>query len=885
MKHDEKMTFAKIYGIDAEEYSDMPIATLPFSVRVINRFLGNGITTVATLLETTPEQLININGFGKTCLDEVSDFCAMLQSAPQSISILSRDNAKCVARFKMYSEQIAIGDFSFLSQAEWSEDEYSCVEKLKEAYDVLGEEMALTCITSPERVEPIIETLTAFEEESKHNQKIRELLYEIPVHRRNKKAMWYIKAFTLNDKERQSLLMLCNSETATISEIVTRLNINDSPVFLLGKKFLKWCTFDLAEEIQQLLDNLYVNDRARTVIRLRAEGQTLEQVGNALGVTRERIRQIEMKVKRAFTKLHSKVRIISKIAAERNGDTVLFPVEIARFCGDYSTELLYLLQSYEGANYTYDKQLDVFIVGDDSLHERVDAYLEALPNIVAADQFDQLALAAEEDESIPKEMFEKAFFESYRQTGAVYHRSRLSLATICRDILDKYFPEGMHVYDHLDIIKFREHVVADYGDVRLPENDHALTVRISGVGILCGRGMYRAKKKQYMPKVLLNKIYEYISSNDSPVFLTGSLFNVFEEELLAAGVDNRYYLQGILHEIFAEKFVFRRDYISKDANITSVYTSIVAFIKKSKYPVSKQQIQKEFPGITDIVISLAVSDPEVLNCFGEYLHANNLFVTEAEQQYLYDVVSRIVSDSMSHHVKDIYEVIIREKPEILSRNAILYPFGTYSLLEYLFRERFQFLRPYIASIGTEIGRAGERLKDLIYSADRISIADIRDFAKENRFQIQSMIDYVNACNDEFLLIDKDTMMRIDKIQITETMAKQIENRVAQVVSQTTPIYQLSVWRALPVLSVPWTDWLLYSILNKWATKVSVGTSSNQMKMAVPLVAPAGELNTTVLGDTATIGNAVEIKFDDLDNIDELLEEIIGDDIWEEPYEF
>lgn len=884
MKHDEEMTFAEIYGIAAEEYLDTPTTALPFSVRVINRFMGNGITTAAALFETTPSQLANIKGFGKTCLDEVNAFCATLQTTPRSMGKLLQGSAKTVARFRIYAEQIAIGDFSFLSQAEWSEDERSYAETLEKAYDVLGGELAQACITSPEQVVPIIDMLADFQEKARPYQEINELLWQIPAQRRSKKAAWYIKAFTLNDEERKKLLELCNTETTTIAELVARMNVNDVHVFLLAKKFLKWCTFDLTEEIQQLLGKLYVNDRARVVIELRAAGQTLEQAGNTLGVTRERVRQIEMKVKRTFTRLHSRIRIISKIAAERNGDTVLSPMEISRFCGDASVELLYLLQSYEGTNYTYDKQLDVFVVGDDSLHARIDAYLEALPNIVVADQFEQLALAAEEDESIPKEMFEKAFFESYRQTGSVYHRSRLSLATICRDILDKHFPDGMHVYDPSDISKFREYVMADYGDVRLPENDRALTARISGVGILCGRGMYRAKKKQYMPKSLLERIEEYITCNDSPVFLMGSLFNIFEEQLLAAGIDNRYYLQGVLHEVFADRFSFRRDYISKDANVTSVYTAIVNFIKKAKYPVSKQQIQNEFPGITDIVIALAVSDPEVLNYFGEYLHASNLYVTEAEQQYLYDVVSRIVSDNMSHHVKDFYEVINRAKPEILTRNAILYPFGAYSLLEYLFREQFQFLRPYVASMGTEIGRAGERLKELIYSTDRIAIADIRDFAKENRFQIQSMIEYANACNDEFLLIDRDTMMRIDKIEITETMAKQIEDCVVRVVAQTMPIYQLPIWGSLPALSVPWTDWLLYSVLNKWATKVSVGTSSNQMKMAVPLVALAGELNNTELGDTAMVGNAVAIKFDDLDNIDELLEDIIGDDIWEDPYE-
>lgn len=879
------MTFAEIYGIAVNEYMNTPITALPLSVRVINRFTINGITTAAALFESTPGRLTNIKGFGRSCLDEVNAYCKTLQTTAWSTSNLLRGNSKISACFKVYAEQIALGDFSSLEQADMSEDERLYAEILKGAYDTLGEKMVFACITSPEHVLPIIDMLATFQEKEKPYQEIRELFWQIPLHRRNKKVAWYIKAFTINDEERQKIQLFCDSETTTIAEFAASITTDNEHVFLLAKRFLKWCTFDLTEEINQLLENLYVNDRARVVIELRATGKTLEQAGNVLGVTRERVRQIEMKVKRVFARLHSKVRIVSKIAAERNGDTVLSPIEISRFCDNSSAELLYLLQSYEGTNYTYDKQLDVFILGDDSLPARVETFLDTLPNIVTAEQFEQMASVAEEDECIPKEMFAKAFCESYHQTGLVYHRSRLSLATIYQDILNRHFPNGMHVYNTLDIAEFRGYVKTYYGDVRLPENDRALIARISGVGILCGRGRYRAKKKQYMPKELLNRIYEYMMNNDSPVFLIGTLFNIFEDELLAVGVDNRYYLQGVLHEVFADKFTFRRDYISKDANVTSVYTAIVNFIKKAKYPVSKQQIQNEFPGITDIVIALAVSDPEVLNYFGEYLHASNLYVTDVERQYLYDVVSRIVSDDMSHHVKDFYEVINREKTEILTRNAILYPFAAYSLLEYLFREQFQFLRPYIASMGTEIGRAGERLKELIYSTDRIAIADIRDFAKENRFQIQSMIDYANACNDEFLLIDRDTLMRIDKIEITETMAKQIEDCVAQVATQTMPIYQLPVWGALPALSVPWTDWLLYSVLNKWATKISVGTSSNQMKMAVPLVALAGELNTTELGDTAMVGSAAAIKFDDLDNIDELLEDIIGDDIWEDPYEF
>lgn len=42
--HDEAITYGEFYGIAVDEYIDTPTTALPFSVRVINRFMSNGIT-------------------------------------------------------------------------------------------------------------------------------------------------------------------------------------------------------------------------------------------------------------------------------------------------------------------------------------------------------------------------------------------------------------------------------------------------------------------------------------------------------------------------------------------------------------------------------------------------------------------------------------------------------------------------------------------------------------------------------------------------------------------------------------------------------------------------------------------------------------------------
>lgn len=875
---DLDMPFYERYALITDEYENVPVSTLPFSVRVINRFMGNGITTVAALLKTSPSILMKLKGFGRNCLDEVEAFCEKLKD-DNTISFSQNMVVKTApsSLFFQYRNEIAMGDFSPFESCELTEQEEVLLHRYKEAYDILGEELSFDCIASTEKVVPVIEMLTDYHNRMKRHLEIWNLAMSLPNSRKFNKSHGYINAFTLDEGERSSLKSMCSSEESSLLSLASTDKTDDAASYILLKRFFKWCAFDLNNEINDLFANLYSNERMRVVVQMRAKKQTLEQIGSILGITRERVRQIEAKAKRMFTRLHSRIRIVSKISAERNGDNVLTPVEIGEYCGQNVTELLFLLQSYESANYTYDRQLDVFILGDDSIRGRVQNYIETLPDIVKANQLQTILTEAAEEADIPAEMLEKAFLDSYRLTGEVYHRYRLSLATIYERVLEAYYPNGFKAYDTNEIKAFREIIAQEYGDVGLPENDRALTSRVASICILCGRGIYRLKKKDYLPKHLANKICDYIENNENSIFLMNTIFSVFEEELVAVGIDNKYFLQGVLHELFGDKFVFRRDYISKDADVTSVYSAVVDFIKKSNYPVAKALIQEAFPGITEIVINLSISDPNIINYFGEYLHASKLNILPHEKEYLYKVVETLVSDGEAHHGRELFDIISNENPEILTRNAALYPFSAYSIVEHLFRDVFQFSRPYVATNGIEIGRPAERLHDLIYSSAEITVSEISEFARDNHFQIQSLLDYTNSCNDEFLLVNSDLMMRIDRTGVNEEVAAAVDTIIAESISETTLVKNLSIWADLPTVKVPWTEWLIYSIINKWGKKTLAATSSNQFRLSVPIVAPIGNYDPEAYKDIDKGNESVSFVADNLDDMDSLLEEIMGDD--------
>lgn len=858
-------------GLVPENYTDMAVTELPLSVRIVNIFKHNSITTVYDLLKLKPETLMGIRNFGHNCMDEVKDRLRALPKEP----LPEREHCKLQPNNKPllilnHAESIALGDFSFTEDMKLSQEEAQALSEYQTGYEMLGGDLAFECYFAPEKIIPVISMFSDFCRDAERLALLRNETADIPRARRKNKAVGYIVAFTLDDYKRRTLLSLCPSETCSIDDLINIPLPNDPQKFTLLKQFFKWCAFDLEDEVRELFSSIFYNKRMENVIQMRAKGKTLAQIGDSFGITRERVRQIEARAKRRFSRYYRHIRLIARISAEKNGATTVSSNDIEDYCKTNIAELLYFLRNYENIHYTYDEDLDIFIIGDEDIQNRVRTAIDRLPDIVKRARLSTVLDEACEGGDIPKDILQKAFIEAYRLTGNVYHRTRLSLAKVYKTVLEKHYSDGIRAYDPDALQEFRRMVVDEFGDVGMPKNDHALTARISSICILCGRGMYMPKRAKYISRGLSSRILRYIEESDQKIFLMNTLYSVFERELNGEGVFNKYYLQGILRELCSDKYYFRRDYISKDAEATSLYASVVSFIKKSEYPVQKQQIKNTFPGITEIVINLSVSDPEVLNYFGAYLHSSRLVISSEEQWDLQRILTEILSDHTAHHGKDVYEMIQRQMSTVFSRNAAINQYSAFSILEYLFRDTFQFSRPYIAEPGVEIGHPGERLHDLIYSEDEFAISDIKEFCKEHRIQIPSLLDYGNACNDHFFWRDKDTIVSIESTGITKSIVQEVEDIIAKEISCAQPISQITCWYCLPRIAVPWTEWLVYSALNKWGRRLSIATSSNKLKMAVPLIAPQGEMAADAFKEMS----AESVQIDDLDNIDDLIADLI-----------
>jgi len=861
--------FYEIYGLKPDDYCDYRVVECGFSVRTTNALLKNDKKHVSDLLIMTSSDLISFRGFGKKCIDEVDSFLRKLSTDDSYYSPSSVKIAGIPSEIKPYKNSILVGDFTFRNEI--SEQNKKYVDKFENAYELLDKELINQCINETEYIVEILRTISEYIELCEEKNKTINTIKSINPVRLKNLVIYYVNAYSLAEEERNELLEGTDKDE-TLEAYINRFFRNDWKSNSKKKRFIKWCNFNITNEIDEYIEELKKNDRKYKTVSLRSQKKTLEYVGKEFNVTRERIRQIEIKEVRKFNLWRRKSGILLKIYADRNGDDVLTPSELEEYFGEETTLLVYLLKNSSNDGVIYDSQHDAFIIGDESLPERVQSYVDDLPETFHENKFNEFVQIAVDEYGLSDELIAKAIEESYRKTGETYHRYRLTLEKIYSVILEKYYPFGMHIYDSKELDRFKRLIFDEFG-IEVNASDRAIAGIIGRIGILCGRGRYRLKNKQFISRTLADDICRYIEDSDFPIFLTNTLFNVFEDRLIEEKIDNKYFLQGVLHDEFGDRWIFKRDYISKDEGFTSVYTSIVDYIKKSHYPVTKEEIFHNFPGITEIVVSFSVSDPEIINLFGVYIHSNKLKLSSSEISYLKGVLNKLIETKEICHCKEIFNYVDADYHSLLSNNYIEYPFSMYSLLEYLFRDEFNFSRPFIAATDARIDNVKDMLRGMVLESDSIEIDEIRSFSKENHLGINSILGFIDSCNDTHLLISNTTVMKIEKTGADEKIAGIIEDEIVKELNETVPISNLQCINRFPELLVKWSDWLIYSIIKKWGSKVDVAASDNQFRFAVPIVAPKGKLDVNNVKNLDLVKDRIFVA-DDLNDIDILIGDIL-----------
>lgn len=647
------------------------------------------------------------------------------------------------------------------------------------------------------------------------------------------KIRWLIQAYSTNDEIRCVLTGIfdkycihCPADMKALMKLF--FGLDDIEIDKIGilVDFIKWLSKDLRLYIYDELNSIFANDRSKEIILYRAQGHTLESAGKKFGLTRERIRQIEKRIIDKFNNHYmKKIRPQYILFAFSDIDYLINEKLIDSIYHDLARVFEYSLHITKDKSAIWSDELEGFINDDDNWYDFILRCIDSFPEVLNAEELDQkvfelyASLKAKVDFCIIKRIIEK----SYKVIGNTFTRTRMSKNQMYLVIIDKYFQDGIKVFDDFEMMRFRNYFRDEFGDIELP-NNRAIAMRMTHDLVLCDRGKYILPDRINIPDDLLEKISNYIKNSNKDVIMYYEIFEVFKRELLQrSNINNRYFLQGVLKYKHPNSFIYTRDTICKEsAESRSIHYEIEEFIKNANGVVTKDDIRKAFPGITDIIINLHIASNEdvLLWDFGKYIHVSKLNIDE-------DIIDRLKSILKEYtkngtvSVRKIYDELFVLENEFVINNNIANHIALFSLFQYLFGDEYEFSRPYIAPKDSTTLSEDALIREYVSSFDQITISDLKTYLDDMHIRIMNYSVLLNDLSKEFLRVDDDLLIRKDKLELSEETIDRIEEVLLALMGQTRYISSrvLFDFSFFPNVGVKWTPFLLVSIIKSSGKRV------------------------------------------------------------------
>ena len=337
-------------------------------------------------------------------------------------------------------------------------------------------------------------------------------------------------------------------------------------------------------------------------------------------------------------------------------------------------------------------------------------------------------------------------------------------------------------------------------------------------------------------------------------------------------------ITGELHDVRREQREEKRRTYERN------YNRVLEYIKAQKIPVEKTKILKSLPGINhNILRDVVVHESKVLNYYRTYIWYDNLNITSQDENIVSGYVESIVDDYDTHHITELYEELNFRYSDFLRRNMINTPHRLFSVVQVMCKDIISSERPYIASKGVKILNAKERIERYIRNRKDVSVKELLEYASSNYMQVGNTLQMLNELNSTHIFKDKLTLISVRDYRLSYTIARKIENVFFEEVEDNgaMAICELTGSKKLPDISLEWNEWLIYSLLLKWGSRLGVTTSGNNFREAIPVIyigtAPDEEQLENI-GNRAkgkTLGSSVDIS--DVDSVlDDVLDDILDD---------
>ena len=757
-------------------YEKMLLTELQFSRRVRNCLRRGGYTTVTELLQATPQELWSLKSFGQASFDDMIDTLKDF--------FASKREQIFQERLRRAGEEI---------------DEFLCAEALRHSPQI--------CLV-----------IAAFEEFSASLvvkafllEKFAPMINALPADIKNKKARPFLRfgglarADFFNDVPENLILadlpkFLCEQSVACEIDALTN--------------FVAELHFDLRAATKKIAADLFKNAREFEVVRRRAEGFTLDDIGKNFGLTRERVRQLEKKIVVRFRKCCRAdfEKLILFLHALTDGNIFLTLDDVKTFLSDEEAALIWFFAdklAWNAGGFRFDGKLKTFVFGNE-IDIDANELIEVLPAVLDEESFNAATETFAHENNCPVDLIKRKLLTVYKRSGKFFHRKRLTITFECNVVLKERFPNGYKVADEYCYVRFMRYL-QELFDERTLLTQRNLDAKIGIIGVLCDRGKYIHPDFVRVPPEVIDCVKNFVDGSERTAFFYKEIFETLKSSFAGTQITNHYFLQGAI-KFYGLPYILRKDYLTKSAG-TDMGTEFDKFIRE-RGEVSAQEVKLNFVSLNDANVEfLLLRCPEVFRIGeGLFLHASRLNLRDAD----FEAIRKFLRQNCSTPVSSrfLLDRFFERFADFLTRNEINDHGKLFGVLRYMFREEFNFCRPYISAPNEQNVSNRNVLLGHLRCVDEIAIEDVVAVCEERCINFLSKSFLVKDLSPDFVRTDEFTLRRPESAGITdETISSVVESIRAAV--ERNGGWQAAAnfddYKRLPQTSVPWNSFLLESV--------------------------------------------------------------------------
>ena len=553
--------------------------------------------------------------------------------------------------------------------------------------------------------------------------------------------------------------------------------------------------------------------------------KTLQEMGDKLGITRERVRQIEAKMIRNICNIYNKENrdFINNVYSLLNPLNKPYLNSEKFFKFFHNENIMIILICYlkycQKYNIKYDEYYNIIYNNAEySIEDIINIETSSIESIVRLDEYNSLT-----------SIQQKYINDNYNlKKDKVYLKKGLGESELYLRIIDRLFPDGFKINDEHDysILIDQCKNIYDIDDITSMRYIASILDRNEDY---CqnDRGKFINRKK--LPKLsstLFQKIINYIRNSKYVVYYS-EIFNAYKEELLFIGITNQYMLKGILDNILTSSFKTNRDFITCGNQIT-IWDGVIDKIRSYSGVFSIDDVTIDFPNITypvlQGILANEINNNGLLNLYNKnYVYADKTNIGLFRNRII-EKVNSLFENSNSEFLtaSKVYAKIVLSADNFLTDFSFkVDEMNMYSIIKYLMPEEYMYRRPMIIKLDSDLRNTFNVISKYMNEFEEIDEQMLIKYINSNNLSSGWYYNYNSFCeymSDNFVRVDKQKMVKKEKFDLGDYLVNQVDKGLNNLFARYDDI-NLTEFKAYFVFpkieGYEWNEYLLIGIINSY----------------------------------------------------------------------